>query len=129
MRDRLIMVEQRQKFQKETLLEISRALQEVVKTHQLVANQRDDIETLKRSVSELMAKSHSTDIYIAESELRKTTMQGEIEDAKAQVGVLAKDIDENIKPQQAKFVQYFKLMGTGLSVLFAGVVTLVKSFL
>lgn len=105
LRERLVLVEQQQHQQKETLVEINEALREVVKTQHILANQRREIDHLTKEQDDISRRLHLFDIEDAKRKANEEQQKILIETLRTKV------IDE-IEPQQAKTRYYFKLAAT-----------------
>lgn len=105
LRERLVLVEQQQHHQKETLVEINEALREVVKTQHILANQRREIDGLTKEQDEVSRRLHLSDIEDAKRRAAEEQQSTLIETLRTKV------VDE-IEPQQAKTRFYFKLAAT-----------------
>lgn len=102
-KERLIMVEQQQSYQKEVLVEINDTLREVVKTQHVLANQRKELDRLTKENEEILRRFHSFDIENAKRK-SKEEYQAKLVEA------MHTTMKDELKPQHAQVKTYMKIM-------------------
>lgn len=102
-RERLVMVEQQQKYQKEVLMEVNETLKEVVKTQYVLASQREELDLLKKDNALAHKKLH-------EYEIERAASKSKIEQYRKEHDALKSTLYDEVLPYQNKQKTYIRLV-------------------